>query len=478
VTGKKTGKNRKRLSRWKRAAFALATPFMLLGIIEGTFRLLGVNYAVEELGRARGFSPQDSHFVEETDGSDRERIRTKQLSKALFKRPFLNAAAFDRKPGPGITRIMFLGGSTVYGWPYDGRLSFTAWLKAGLSSIQGKERFEILNFGVPGYGSRRVPNILDDALRFEPDMVFIFTGHNESLETQFSETVLNLPEKLLNTHLFLRNHLRFYAALDHLAGSVLGSDTSPEDGGDVAAPKVYNRQRALMLREAFRVNLMRIYGLCRKQNVHVVFATLPVNLKDVRPLNRYPLVHEQIRPRGIPAMIDRWPEEAALYYRYGQVLYGKGQFREAKVQFQAACDLDPCSLRASSALNGVLEEMGALDGAGLLRLSEAFERAAPEGIPGNDLFHDHVHPRFEGHRLIALEVARYLVKYGVLSPPDGWEVAFLERVDGARRETPLTRTDHYHYWQVMAVFHNLHGDREKVAECLRKMKAYENGERP
>jgi hypothetical protein len=37
LVGKKSGKGKKRLPLWKRAAFAFATPLILLGIAEGPF---------------------------------------------------------------------------------------------------------------------------------------------------------------------------------------------------------------------------------------------------------------------------------------------------------------------------------------------------------------------------------------------------------------------------------------------------------
>jgi hypothetical protein len=148
-----------------------------------------VKCAEEDLGRARGFSSLESHFVEETDGSGGERVRTKRLPKAFFNRQLLNEAMFTRKPAPGTTRIMFFGGSTVYGWPYDGRLSFTAWLKAGLPAIPGGERIEILNFGAPGYGSSRLANLAEEALEYEPDIwIIITTGSSRRSSTSSTRT--------------------------------------------------------------------------------------------------------------------------------------------------------------------------------------------------------------------------------------------------------------------------------------------------
>jgi len=87
---------------------------------------------------------------------------------------------YERTPAPGTYRIAVLGASMVMGWGVGDGETFEALLEDRLSAQQGKgsyAKFEILNFGVPGYQPPQQLVTLDQALSFSPNaLYYVATG--------------------------------------------------------------------------------------------------------------------------------------------------------------------------------------------------------------------------------------------------------------------------------------------------------------
>jgi hypothetical protein len=91
---------------------------------------------------------------------------------------------YERKPPPGTFRIAMLGPSNVMGWGVGDGETFEAllesWLNAERAGTQSA-RYEILNFGVPGYQPPQQLVAFEKALDFEPNAVyFVATGRELS----------------------------------------------------------------------------------------------------------------------------------------------------------------------------------------------------------------------------------------------------------------------------------------------------------
>ena len=83
---------------------------------------------------------------------------------------------------PDTFRIALLGASLVMGWGVGDGETFEAMIESRLNKVGGSyERYEILNFGVPGYQPLQQLVALEKALRFQPSAVFyIATGRELS----------------------------------------------------------------------------------------------------------------------------------------------------------------------------------------------------------------------------------------------------------------------------------------------------------
>jgi hypothetical protein len=87
---------------------------------------------------------------------------------------------YELKPAPGVHRAVMLGASSLMGWGVPDGATFEALVEDRLNrehSGPGHEKYEILNFGVPGYQPPQELPALERALTFSPDtVIYVATG--------------------------------------------------------------------------------------------------------------------------------------------------------------------------------------------------------------------------------------------------------------------------------------------------------------
>ena len=168
----------------------------------------------------------------------------------------------------------------------------------------------------------------------------------------------------------------------------------------------------------YRANLTALLARYRRAGVPVYIGTVVSNERDQKPFISRP---------GQGADVDAWqrrfdaarqaftagdPEtalteldgavavddlNAAGYFARGRVLEALGRYDEARQAYLAAKDRDELRFRAPEAINDILRQVAAEQGARVVEVREAFHRAARHGIVGDDLMLEHLHPNLEGY---------------------------------------------------------------------------------
>lgn len=81
---------------------------------------------------------------------------------------------------PGTYRIFCIGQSTTEGYPFEPRGGYPQWLGLVLKDVLPGRKIEVINAGVSGSDSTRDLAIVNDVLNYQPDILVLYEGNNES----------------------------------------------------------------------------------------------------------------------------------------------------------------------------------------------------------------------------------------------------------------------------------------------------------
>lgn len=432
---------RRRPARWPRRLLlgGVVTPLVVIAFfaaLEALLALAGVEPAAVGDDPYVGFSRTPLFVVDDTGA---------RYTTAASKAKWFNDQSFAVDKPDDVTRIFCLGGSTTFGRPYDDRTSFCGWLRALLDTA-APGRFEVINAGGVSYASYRVALVLDEVLTRDADLVIIYTGHNEFLEDRTYGELADVPAWVLSAGSAL-SHLRTFTAARALFTRSAPETISDEVSTrlDVIGPDDYDRDDAwrTSVLEHLRFNLDRMAGRAADAGVPVVFVTPAGQLRDCTPFASEPdaalpaatlaraadlraraaslaSAPAAVRVEAWRAAVDADPRFALAQYRLGEALFETGKVEAARAAFVAARDEDICPLRAISPVPDLVRAAAERAGAPLVdfvTLVDGRSRAAGgHGIPGRDLFFDHVHPTIEMHWLLGQALFDELVALDVRGP--------------------------------------------------------------
>ena len=99
-----------------------------------------------------------------------------------------------------------------------------------------------------------------------------------------------------------------------------------------------------------------------------------------------------------------------LEYRQGRCLQAMGKPATAKIHLLKALETDADQYRAKPSQNEVIRRLARKYAIPLLDAEALFMEHSADGLPGKDLFVDHVHPTAEGYLLLSRALAGLLAK--------------------------------------------------------------------
>jgi len=337
-------------------------------------------------------------------------------------------------PPPGTIRIFVLGGSAAQGVPSP-RFNFGRILEVMLRDRYPGVEFEVVNAAMTAINSHVVLEIARDCARQQPTAFLVYMGNNEVVGPYGPGTVFQHWSPSLR---LIRAGLRLKATrtgqlLDSTIRSFRGEKT-PEawQGMGMFMDNAVRADDARLAStyDNFRQNLRDICRVARRAGAPVILSTVAVNLRGCPPFasqHRADLATddrnawESTYRAGVELEQEQqWAEALASYesaarlddlfaelqFRMGSCLAALGRLQEARERFLAAGDLDVLRFRADRKTNGAIRQVSAeraADGVYLVDAEESLAASVPEdgGIPGNDVFFDHVHFTFEGNYLVA-----------------------------------------------------------------------------
>jgi tetratricopeptide (TPR) repeat protein len=463
---------------WKKILLSFLVVAMLFGLLEGILFLAGVDPVLVEDDPFMGFAGNVPLFVKSGDGSG-EDVFVTAPNKRLF-----NHQEFPATKGKDTYRIFCLGGSTTFGRPYDDTSSFAGWLREILPLAAPDIQWEVINAGGVSYASYRVAHLMEELVRYEPDMFIVYTGQNEFLEER-------TYRKLKATPAFIRSlsgllaHTRTWALMSSAIGGLTGSSgTGNTDKAEMSeeadtllehfGPEVYKRDDTLtwQVQEHFLLSLDRMARIAESGESRMVLVKPASNIKDCSPfksqhtdglaLGDIARVEDAIASAGaareagdpeqalalLDVALEADPRSADLHYRRGKTLIELGRGAEARTALIRALEEDVCPLRIKPGMVEGIGIVAAERGLPLVDFDTLIDTRAMEeiGIPiaGQEYFLDHVHPTIRANGLLAMDLARTVLAEIGRSPDllmethfTAAEAAIAARLDPAKRARSL-----------------------------------------
>lgn len=337
-------------------------------------------------------------------------------------------------------RVFVLGESSTAGWPYAPNVSFPRYLRRKLQALYPDKTIEIVNLGVSAISSYVIRDFAKEAVKYEPDLVLIYTGHNEFYgalgagSTQSlgaNRTMINLALALQDykTVQLIQNSIRTIWGLFGTSGEEESKDSGNETLmarmiGESLIPydsDIYKRGL-----EQFRGNMSDILEYFGEKKIPVIFSTIASNLRDQKPF--------------IPG--DETSDESpGVHFAKASGFLQSGDSLAALQEYIKARDLDPLRFRASSDINLIIKELSQKYSVIFLDAADLMNKSAEYGITGKDLMTDHLHPNVKGYTFLG-ELFFNRMKEANLLPgelPANWRVAEIE--ENLKLEFPFTELD-------------------------------------
>jgi hypothetical protein len=290
------------------------------------------------------------------------------------------------------------GGSTARGVPYEKHCGIGRIAAYLLGGELGGKPIEVVNVAEPGSAlDRALEAVREIAKSTSPDKsraVFLYAGDNE--------------------------FLRYDTA--HLVGE--------DDRRLLDEPLLTDEKREEILAD-YASTLDAIAVLCRESRLPLFISTVGTNLAGWEPnrsVLRDPQNARKVRD-GIHAgelaltagddasatasfqgVVDVEPQFAWAWWRLGELARRRKDIAAARAAFQAAVDFTGFPMQPLSRQNALLRATSERHGLPLVDGERAIAAAVPDGLPGYDIFWDHVHPTLEGQLCVARALAQRLLE--------------------------------------------------------------------
>ena len=354
---------------------------------------------LELILRVSGYGDSHSLFITHPDkGFENYSVVNPEIGKKYFQKMEYSAPAKDRfltKKPDDVFRIFVLGSSTVVGFPYDNNLMFPRILHERLREAYPGKKIEMVNTAITAINSFTLADFMPQILNEKPDAVLIYAGHNEfygAFGAGSNEAVYYNPTSI-RIHLKLMNY-RVYQLTMNIMGkitSIFSSHDKKQRGTLMSrmvkdADIIYGSKTYQAGINNYEQNMAAILDMAKKKSVPLFISDLVSNLRDLKPF------------KSIASPDLKGAQE---YYEAAQKLEGQGEIQKANENYILARDYDCIRFRASSDINKIVKELADKYQAHFVPTFDLFNSNSPNGIIGDNLLTEHVHPNISGAFLLS-----------------------------------------------------------------------------
>jgi tetratricopeptide (TPR) repeat protein len=452
---------------WFRLCAVVLVPVLLLSGLELTLRLFDYGYPTSFFLRTQ--IDGRGYFV------TNDKFGYRFFPPVLARTP--SPMRMTESKSTNSYRIFLFGESAAQGDP-DPTFGAGRYLEALLRERYPETDFEVVCVAMTAINSHAILPIARECARHEGDLWIVYMGNNEMVGPFGAATVFGPAAPKLSA---VRASLAIKATkigqlMEALVSRFRGNSSAPKSWGGMRMFKEHQLQfddpGRLRAYENFRGNLRDILRAGQKAGVPIILSTVASNLKDCAPFaSAHGVVFDENQKfawdknygEGAALETTGFHREALgfyakaaeidsrfaeLYFRSGRCHVALTNLDQARRDFELARDYDTLAFRADTRVNAITKEAAATAGKGvyLVDAAEVLAQDSRDGIPGSELFYEHVHLNFDGNYLLARafadQVAKLLPSSITARSKGNWATA--EFCDNRLAVSPW---DRYRVWQ-------------------------------
>ncbi len=376
---------------------------------------------------------------------------------ALFQdNPWFADTEFSQQKPANTYRIFLVGASTTRGFPYSHReTSYSGFVDKILHDLHPTRKIEVINAGYDALSSFGVLDVVRQVIDESPDLIIVYSGHNEFIGHFGVNSSVNVGHNRPLIRLILRLHASRLYLLNELMVLKLQSISKPlpsQNSGINLFKLMLNKDRVhwddelhAVAENNYVMNLQEIADLGKRKGVSLLFSTLVSNLKDFSPLqsefspstsnknrevifSRLQFAQEAIEHKNFKKAIEFLsasrnldPHYAQTHFVLAQAYEAASEFAQAREEYQLAREYDKIHLRSCLKLNRTIRRLGRANQIPVIEMEKAFEKSSANGLIGNDLFLEHVHPNINGHLVMADAIVRAMAANNLIASRESWD---------------------------------------------------------
>lgn len=367
-----------RLDRVRGWQLGIASLVLFLLLAESVLRAAGFQYEpfLDE------FEVTEDYEIFERSG---ETFTTRPRKRGSFAEQ-----TFPAERLPAERRVVVMGGSSVY------NLGDLAVLRRRLeAALPPGTSLTLVNAGGRGYGSSRLRLHFQEILTYEPDLVVLYSGHNEFNEKYLEETFYDRgPLARLNELLIRHSRLHQLLGRGIHRASQANIEAVREKRHPLFPPdyerqweEVYDKDR---MHQQYEDNLLAITRTAEGRGVPMVLATVAYNRRAA-----------PFKPSGND------------FFACGNLRLAE-EFERFRECVDDAIDAGLHPIRATKTTNAIVARVAERRGLPLVDVDGLVVSESRNGIPGFGLFEDHCHLNDRGNELLQNALADAVAEHGLL----------------------------------------------------------------
>ncbi|MFA6142195.1 MAG: hypothetical protein WC738_02750 [Candidatus Omnitrophota bacterium] len=391
-----------------------------------------------------------------------------------------------QKKTAGEFRILLYGESTMHGSHMFPHSTIDKWIKLYLADLLPKDvsnRVTATNLGRMGANSRFISKAFIETIPYKPDLAIFYMAHNDfciaenrcyiprpfmkkfySITAEFPKhsSLLNFLNRFAIRSKIMRGRKKDVRLKDVNSWYVEGNNLP-----DITEAYYMYRPSPQFdrVKSVFENNVKNVIDVARRRSIPVIFFERIARWKGyepIRPVHDPAITKDSLslynklfaeaeeeftkkRFAEALALYDRCagidPLYALAYHRMAECREGLGEFGKANELYSFANDLDRFPIRAPSDVNRFYESLRAqnLNKTYIIQTQELFESNSSNGIVGDELIGDQIHPTVDGQALMALEIVKIIYNKDLLVPKAEWRWDRLRDVKEMKKSLNLDR---------------------------------------